>query len=564
MIRYRAKRGFAAQSALSLITLLWIAAAPQALRAADDPKPDPAGIATGDKSAAIDAAGNGFVVAEPTDKKAPDYAANKKNFDDYQAQVAKEPLAVKLADDVGHVRVATNFAWTLNTGYLVLFMQAGFALLTCGLIRKKNAAHLMMLNFAAYVFAFLAYYAVGYAFQFGAVAVNAAPANLGGVPTLNHFLLGSGAWGFLGGKGFFLAGPAYDASSNCLMLFQVVFMETAGYIIVGAICERITFWAFLLCELFVGAILYPIFGCWVWGGGWMSQLGSSLGLGHGYVDFAGSTVVHAVGGFCAMALAIILGPRTGKYGPDGKPRAFPAHNLAFVVIGTFILLFGWMGFNPGSTLGATDLRIAVVAVNTNLAAIAGSAASLLLWYRLFGKPDITMACNGMLAGLVAITAPCAFVSPTSAIVIGAMAGILVCLGVLFFERVVKVDDPCGAISVHGLCGWFGAVCVGVFADGTYGAGWNGVGASSYLGHAGQGVTGLLYGDRRQFLIQLGGATLCAVWAFGATFVVFSIVNKVRSMRVEKEVELEGLDVPEFGMSAYPEDAIGSTAIGAEA
>ena len=208
---------------------------------ADEPKPDPSGTATGDKTTAVDAAGNPFVVPEPTDKNAPDYAANKKAFDDYQAQVAKEPLAVKLADSVGHVRVATNFAWTLNTGYLVLFMQAGFALLTCGLVRKKNAGHLMMLNFAAYVFAFLAYYAVGYAFQFGAVAINAAPSNLGGVPTLNHFLIGSGQWGFVGGKGFFLTGPAYDSGSNCLTLFEVVFMETAGYIIVGAICERITF-----------------------------------------------------------------------------------------------------------------------------------------------------------------------------------------------------------------------------------------------------------------------------------------------------------------------------------
>jgi Amt family ammonium transporter len=520
---------------------------------AQDPAPDPAGLTTGDKGAAVDGAGNSFVVSEPTDKSAPDYAAKMKEYEDFKAQADKEPLAMKLADTVGHVRIGSNFSWTLMTGYLVLFMQAGFALLTCGLIRKKNAGHLMMLNFAAYVFAFLAYWAVGFAFQFGAVAVNAAPVNLGGTPTLNHFLLGSGQWGFLGGKGFFMTGAGYDAGSLCLTLFEVVFMETAGYIIVGAICERITFWAFLLCELFVGALLYPIFGSWVWGGGWMSQLGSSMGLGHGYVDFAGSTVVHAVGGFCAMALAMILGARLGKYAPDGTPRAFPAHNLVFVVSGTFILLFGWMGFNPGSTLGASDLRIAVVAVNTNLAAVAGSASALLIWYFIFKKPDITMACNGMLAGLVAITAPCAFVSPTSAVVIGTIAGAIVCMGVLFNERIIKVDDPCGAISVHGYCGWFGAVCVGIFADGTYGAGWNGVGATTYLGTAGKGVTGLLYGDMQQFKVQLGGATLCALYAFVSTFVVFSIVNKVKSMRVAPEVEREGLDVPEFGQLCYPED-----------
>ena len=477
---------------------------------AQQAQPDPAGIATGDKSAVSDAAGNPLVVPEPTDKTAPDYKQNKKAFDDYQAQASKEPIALRLADSVGHMRIATNFSWTLLTGYLVLFMQVGFALLTCGLVRKKNAAHLMMLNFAAYVFAFLAYYVCGYAFQYGAVALNAAPANIGGTPTLNHFLIGSGLWGFLGGKGFFLSGPAYDSGSLCLTLFEVVFMETTGYIIVGAICERITFWAFLLCEAFIGGILYPSFGCWVWGGGWLSQVGTTMHLGHGYVDFAGSTVVHAMGGFCAMALAVILGPRVGKYGPDGKPRPFPAHNLVYVVTGTLILLFGWMGFNPGSTLGASDLRISVIAVNTNLSAVAGAASAMFLWYFLFGKPDITMACNGMLAGLVAITAPCAFVSPNSAFIIGILAGLLVDAGVLFNERVIKVDDPCGAISVHGYCGWFGAVCVGIFADGTYGAGWNGVGTASYLGKAGQGVTGLLYGDYRQFLTQVGGATLLAI------------------------------------------------------
>jgi len=522
---------------------------------AQGPQPDPAGLTTGDRNSAVDGAGTPFVVSEPTDKSAPDYADKKKAFDDYQAQAAKEPLAVKLADSVGHTRIGTNFAWTLNTGYLVLFMQAGFALLTCGLIRKKNAGHLMMLNFAAYVFAFFAYYAVGYAFQFGAVAVNAAPANIGGTPTMNHFLLGGGLWGFLGGKGFFMTGPAYDAGANVFALFQVVFMETAGYIIVGSICERITFGGFILAEFFMGGLLYPVFGNWVWGGGWMSQLGNSMGWGHGYVDFAGSTVVHAVGGFAAAALAIVLGPRLGKYGPDGKPRPFPAHNLVYVVTGTFILLFGWMGFNPGSTLAATDLRISIVAINTNLAAVAGSAVAMIFWYLKFGKPDVTMACNGMLAGLVAITAPCAFVSATSAVVIGSFAGLLVCLGVLLNERVLKIDDPCGAISVHGFCGWFGAVCVGIFADGSYGAGWNGVGASTYLGTAGKGVTGLLYGDTSQFLLQLGGATGCAIYAFTITFVVFTVVNKVKSIRVSKEVELEGLDEPEFGLLAYPEDVV---------
>ena len=288
-------------------------------------------------------------------------------------------------------------------------------------------------------------------------------------------------------------------AATLLTLFEVVFMETAGYIIVGAICERITFWSFLLCELFVGGILYPVFGCWVWGGGWLSQIGTTMGLGHGYVDFAGSTVVHAVGGFARHgavggARAAAWQVRAGR-----QAKAFPAHNLVYVVTGTFILLFGWMGFNPGSTLGATDLRISVIAVNTNLAAVAGSAAAMLLWYFLFGKPDITMACNGMLAGLVAITAPCAFVSPN----VGrghrhsgrAWWFAWACSSMIEW---LKIDDPCGAISVHGYCGVLGAVCVGLFADGTYGAGWNGVGAATYLGKAGQGVTGLFHGDCDSF------------------------------------------------------------------
>ena len=227
--------------------------------------------------------------------------------------------------------------------------------------------------------------------------------------------------------------------------------------------------------------------------------------------------------------------------------------LCEMFVGAVLLLFGWMGFNPGSTLGATDLRISVIAINTNLAAVAGAATAMMFWYFKFGKPDISMACNGMLAGLVAITAPCAFVGPNAAVLIGIIAGVLVCAGVLFNERVLKVDDPCGAISVHGYCGWFGAVAVGIFADGAYGSGWNGVGATSYLGIAGKGVTGLLRGDVSQFVLQLGGATLCALYAFGLTYAVFKAVNAIVPLRVRGDAELEGLDVPQFGMLAYPED-----------
>jgi Amt family ammonium transporter len=538
------------------------AAAPAAPAPAPPPAEDPSGLATGDKTTVQDAGGNAFVPAAPADSDDAKTKADKnKALNDYNAEAAKEPLAVKLADGVGHVKVATNMAWVLNTGYLVLFMQAGFALLTTGLVRKKNAGHLMMLNFAAYVIAFIGYYIVGFALMYGAVAVNGAgPSGLGGTPTLSQALLGSGTHIYLGKTGLFLMGKAYDAGVFGLMMFEVVFMETAGYIIVGAICERITFWAFILCELFIGAILYPVFGCWVWGGGWMSQLGVSHGMGHGYVDFAGSTVVHGVGGFAAMALAVILGPRIGKYTSKGKPVAFPGHNLVFVVTGTFILLFGWMGFNPGSTLQATDLRISVIAVNTNLAAVFGSAAALVFWTIKFKKPDVSMACNGMLAGLVAITAPCAFVNPICACIIGILAGLLVCVGVLFNERVIHVDDPCGAISVHGYCGYLGGICVGLFADGRYGAGWNNVGATEYLHKAGLGVTGIFFGDSKQFLMQIIGATIMAAWAFGATFVVFKLVNAIKPIRVSAEAELAGLDIPEFGALAYPEDEYPSSGV----
>ena len=343
---------FAVWGLLAVMFLCGLAPAAAAQQA------DPAGIATGDKSNAVDAGGNAFVVAEPTDKADPDYAAKKKAFDEYQAQAAKEPLAVKLADSVGHVRIAHQFRLDAEHR-LPRALHAGR--LRAAHVRPRAQEERRASDDAELRGVRVR---VPRLLRVSATRSSSAPSrSTRRRPTSaarrrsTSFLIGSGQWGFLGGKGFFLSGPGYDAGSNVLTLFEVVFMETAGYIIVGSICERITFWAFLLCEIFVGALLYPIFGCWVWGGGWMSQLGSTMGLGHGYVDFAGSTVVHAVGGFCAMALAVILGPRLGKYDQDGKPRAFPAHNIVFVVTGTFILLFGWMGFNPGSTLGATDLRI---------------------------------------------------------------------------------------------------------------------------------------------------------------------------------------------------------------
>ena len=444
-----------------------------------------------------------------------------------------------LANEAGHARIAINFTWTLITGFLVLFMQVGFAMLVTGLTRAKNAAHMMMMNIAAFAIAFIAYYAIGFAFHFGGIAPIA---NLGGVAPLTR-LFPSGNWGLIGLKGFFLqSGHTYDVGVMCLFLFEVVFMETCGYIIIGAIAERISFAGFIAAEVLVGAIVYPIFGMWVWGGGFLAHLGQTYHLGHGAVDFAGSGVVHATGGWMALALAIHLGPRIGKFGKDGKPHAFPGHNIGYVVLGTLVLVFGWMGFNPGSTLGATDLRISVVAVNTLIAACFGFVTSMAVTNATQGKPDISMSCNGMLAGLVAITAPCAFVAPWAAGIIGTVAGALVVGSVYFWDR-MKVDDPCGAISVHGVCGVFGVLATGIFADGTYGAGWNGVAGP---------VKGLLYGDASQLGAQAVDVLVGFMWAFGVTYLLFAVIRQFIQIRVSPEVELEGLDVPEFGVECYPD------------
>ncbi len=448
-----------------------------------------------------------------------------------------------LASDVAHTGVSINFTWTLITGFLVLFMQVGFAFLVTGLTRAKNAGHMMMMNIAAFAVALLAYYAVGFAFMFGGIAPIA---NLGGVSPLTG-IFGHGNAGVLGLHGFFLqSSGSYDVGVMVLFLFEVVFMETAGYIIIGAIAERISFAGFLLAEVCMGAIIYPIYGMWLWGGGWLAHLGSSMHMGHGAVDFAGSGVVHATGGWAALALAMALGPRIGKFNKDGSPNAIPGHNIPFVVIGTLVLVFGWMGFNPGSTLGATDLRIGLVAVNTLLAACVGFVMAMVITDLKYGKPDISMSCNGMLAGLVAITAPCAFVAPWAAVVIGGVAGVLVVYSVAFIDR-LGIDDPCGAISVHGTNGAWGVLAVGLFADGTYGIGWNGVGAAST-----HGVRGLFYGDPGQLAAQAMHVVVGFLWAWGITYLIFKVAKNFMQIRVSPEAEIEGLDVPEFGALAYPD------------
>jgi len=516
------------------------------------PKPDPAGTATGTSADAQDAAGNHFVVTEPTalsddDKKdaakVKTYEEAKKAYADYLAQVKVEPLAVKLSDAVGHDRVAVNFMWTLITGFLVMFMQAGFALVETGLCRAKNAGHTMSMNFMIYPMGMLGFYICGFAFMFGGLGPIGTMGNYGGLNgewTINLF---GKPFGLLGHKGFFLQGVGYDTAAFALFLFQMVFMDTTATIPTGAAAERWKFSAFMIYGTCIGMVMYPIFGNWVWGGGWLSQLGTNFGLGHGHVDFAGSSVVHMQGGVIALIFAWLIGPRYGKYDANGKlVHPITPHNIPFVMLGTFILAFGWFGFNPGSSLAGTDLRISVVAVNTMLASATGAlAATLWMWWVRTKKPDPSMMCNGMLAGLVAITAPCAFVSAAGASIIGLVAGIIVVESVFFWDR-IGIDDCVGAISVHGVNGAWGCLSIGLLADGTYGEGWNGVAGT---------VRGLFYGGGlRQFWAELIGVTTCFVTLSVISLVVYQLAEKLVGNRVDKDVEIEGLDVPEMGVPGY--------------
>jgi len=289
--------------------------------------------------------------------------------------------------------------------------------------------------------------------------------------------------------------------------------------------------------------LYPLFGNWVWGGGWMATLGKNFGLGHGVVDFAGSAVVHSMGGMLALSSAIVIGPRIGKFKKDGTIKAFPGHDIPMAIIGTIILFFCWFAFNAGSTLNASDFRLTVVATNTMVAgAVGGLTALFFMWLR-YGKPDPSMTANGALAGLVAVTAPCAFINAASAFVIGIVGGLLVCVCVPLVESKLRLDDPVGAISVHCVNGIWGVIALGLFADGSYGDGLNGVEG---------GVRGLFYGDASQLVAQLIAVAVLFIWGFGLSFIFFKILDKVWGLRVSPEIELEGLDLPEMGVVAYPD------------
>ncbi len=467
---------------------------------------------------------------------------NTGTISDVPAAKPGEPTFVEMGNAIGHNRVAINFMWTLITGFLVMFMQAGFALVEAGLCRAKNSSHTFAMNFMIYPLGMLGFYLCGFAFMFGGIG---SLGTLGAYSGLNNEItvtLFGKPFGLLGWKGFLLHGAGYDTAAFTLFLFQMVFMDTTATVPTGAAAERWKFSAFMIYGAFIGTVMYPIFGNWVWGGGWLAQLGVNFGIGHGHLDFAGSSVVHLQGGVISLIFAWLIGPRYGKYNKDGSINPITPHSIPFVMLGTFILAFGWFGFNPGSTLAGTDFRLSVVAVNTMIAGSTGAlAATLWVWLVRMKKPDPSMMANGMLAGLVAITAPCAFVGVGDSAIIGLVAGLLVVEAVFFFDK-IKIDDPVGAISVHGVNGAWGCLSLGLFADGTYGDGLNGVAGN---------VTGLFYGGGgSQLLAEFIGIATCIITMGTIAFIVYKIIDVIVGNRVSEKDEIEGLDLPEMGIYGY--------------
>jgi len=411
-------------------------------------------------------------------------------------------LAFAQGDQAAANSVAIDTIWTLIAAFLVFFMQAGFAMVEAGFTRAKNAGNIIMKNMMDFASGSLVYWAVGFAFMFGA------------------------GNGFIGNTGYFLqdtfANLGLDIPIAAFFIFQTVFAATAATIVSGAMAERTNFSGYLAYSVVITAFIYPVVGHWIWGGGWLAEMG--------LVDFAGSTVVHSVGGWAALAGAIVLGPRIGKYNKDGSANALPGHNLLMAALGVFILWFGWFGFNPGSTVAGTDLSIASIAVTTNLAAAAGAVMAMIVSWIKYGKADVSMTLNGALAGLVGITAGTAAVGNLSAIIIGGIAGIIVISSVEFFDK-LQIDDPVGAVSVHGVCGAFGTIAVGFFAT----------------------EGGLLFGGGFDLLItQIIGVGAVFFWAFGLGFVLFKVIDSVIGLRVSEEDEIEGLDYSEHGAESYPD------------
>ncbi len=466
--------------------------------------------------------------------------------------MAVEPTISELAKNLADTQTALNIVWTMVAGFLVMFMQAGFALVETGLTRAKNAAHTMGMNFLVYAIGIIGFYFVGFGLQMGGVGSAFGETTLTKEFVVNIF---GKDFGLFGMSGFGLPLAMFTPAVATTFLFQMCFMDTTCTIPTGAAAERWKFTSFVLFSFVISTLIYPIYANWVWGGGWLSALGTNFGLGHGHVDFAGSSVVHMTGGVMALVLAKMIGPRAGKYSPDGRINPIAPQSIPQVMLGTFILAFGWFGFNAGSTLSGMDTRLAVVAVNTMIAGATGSFAAYLYVKAKFGKPDPSWLANGMLAGLVAITAPCAFVSSWAAALIGAIAGVLVVVAAVFIDTKLKIDDPVGAIAVHGVNGAFGILATGIFANGVYGQGLNGV---PY------GVTGLLYGDKGQFVAELIGIAANIVWVVPVAALAFWIIGKTVGNRVSLEDEIAGLDIPEMGVHGYSADPGPGTGITAHA
>jgi ammonium transporter, Amt family len=463
---------------------------------------------------------------------------------------AIDPEKPIVGADLQATNESLNLLWIVLGAALVVFMQAGFALVETGFCRAKHAAHVVSTNFAIFGLGFVGFMAIGFPIAFG----NWSYAGYFGMDKpIGSAVAGSSDWIFLNWAKPFLLGGSGTITPAVLAFFfyMVAFMDTVATIPTGSMAERWKWNSFVVWGLFCGAIYYPLFAAWTWGGGWLSQIGDSMSLGHGYVDFAGSGVVHAVGGAAALAGALVLGPRIGKFGPDGKPRTIGGHHIPMAMLGTFILLFGWFGFNAASTFAATDKQFAVAGVNTAIAAAFGAVAAMFfVMSKGAKKPDPGMMVNGMLGGLVAITAPCAFVSPWAAAVIGIAAGILIPISVGFVEN-RGIDDPVGAISVHGVGGLFGVICVGLFSNGSYGAGWNFLDRQWTKDN---GVTGLFYGNASQLVAQLVGALVICTVIFGIAFAFFALQNKLTKggIRSTEADEIAGVDMGEMGVLAYPE------------
>jgi Amt family ammonium transporter len=402
------------------------------------------------------------------------------------------------------LQIGIDNMWLLIAGFMVMFMQPGFAMVEAGFTRSKNTSNILMKNLMDFSIGSLLYWIIGFGLMYGE--------SLGGfvgIPDL--FFMSDGV------------GDNYADYAD--LFFQTVFAATAATIVSGAMAERTEFKAYLIFSIVITVVIYPISGHWTWGGGWLSQLG--------FHDFAGSSIVHSVGAWVGLAGAAIIGPRLGKYGKDGTPKAIPGHNLALGALGVFILWFGWFGFNPGSQLAAagTDNAIAIahIAVTTNLAAAAGAIAAMMVsWFR-YKRPALSISLNGALAGLVAITAGCDAVDPVGAVLIGTIAGIILPFAVEFFDKVLKIDDPVGAISVHGVSGAFGTLAVGLFST----------------------SEGLFYGFGAHLLgVQAIGVLAFFVWAAGGGFILFTILKKLKVLRASKRVEEEGLDIYEHGEGVY--------------